>query len=237
MSFIDNEAEMMAEHEAAKAQAKAEQEAAARAAQEVENAKYRETQRIANEKRCAELLPYYVEIAKALSDIEGFRATVVEGELQFRVVSQGYVYTNLHYYLSFETRYERSHAWRGLDKPKGVSCTVGQYGERKTFPQKKDGTFSYGKIADALVLYVRRAVSEAQTKAAKAQVADVVGDFCTKHGIREYYGNGAMKAEASSIGAEKPLFVTVEIKRAMSVADAERLAEVLYGLGLMKRGS
>lgn len=103
------------------------------------------------------------------------------------------------------------------------------------FPQKKDGTFSYEKIACELVGYVYKAVNAAKAAAAKASVSDVVGIFRRKHGIDPYYGNGAMKAEASSVGAEKPLFVTVEIKRAMSVVEAEKLTEVLTELGFMKK--
>lgn len=131
---------------------------------------------------------------------------------------------NCIYQVDFKEEYTSS-TWRS--RPTGkIRMTVGDYGERQSYRQKKDGTFSYDKAADRIEAYVIR-----QTKASDAQSRrnankTVVAEFRKLANVTEYGWFGV------SDDLEKPIRVKIDISRSMSVDEAFKLVEALKAIGI-----
>lgn len=67
-----------------------------------------------------------------------------------------------------------------------MRCTVGDYGDRQSFPTKKDGTFSSDKIAQKLLHRVWAAIREVELNNQKKSNAQAVAELRAKHEIKEY---------------------------------------------------
>lgn len=136
---------------------------------------------------------------------------------------------NVGYYLDLS--FERSHisSWRSTETNK-VRVTVGDYGNRRTFPQRKDGTHNYADIADTLIGYAERQNTKEALAAQRKRNESPVEKFNKAHDSK-YGSYGPMQVDASS-DYDKPLFVEVNIQRSMTVEEAEKLLEALTALGL-----
>lgn len=139
--------DFQAEHEAEKA-AKAAAEAAAKAAQEAKEMAELQAQRAAEfKKRANAMWVYRQRIAAAIAELKPEWSTLITPDtFEFKVEGR-----DMSSYLTFEpeyyAKYGRSH-W----KPTGrTSITVGVYGDRQRYPQRKDGNHKYEAIAQYLV--------------------------------------------------------------------------------------
>jgi len=110
------------------------------------------------------------------------------------------------------------------------NLSIGDYGNRTNFPQKKDGTYSYDKIAEKLIGIAGHKIKAAELEKARQLNKNVVADFCTENKVQEY---GAFNVEASQ-SSEKPLFIRFKIERAMTIEQAKALHEGLVKLGVIQ---
>lgn len=117
-----------------------------------------------------------------------------------------------------------------------IRVTVGNYGDKTQFPQRKDGAHSYDKIAELAVNKMRNAEERQrrEQEAIDSQMlnAKVINPLRDRLGLNEHYG--AMTVAASN-STEKPAFVRVDIRKAMTVEQAVALHEALLSLGLVKK--
>lgn len=106
----------------------------------------------------------------------------------------------------------------------------GDYGNRTSFPQRKDGTHNYTRIAEMIKASVERA--KAQNEVANARKGNKAGvdKLHTELDLPTYGGN--MKIEPSS-NFEKPVNVHVEIKRSMTYSETIALHAALKTLNLI----
>jgi hypothetical protein len=117
-------------------------------------------------------------------------------------------------------------------KPTGqIRLVVGSYGDRVSFPPRKDGTHNYKRIAEILVAHAQTVNRKKQMSNQQSANEVVAKETREMLGMTQY--GSAMSISASS-SAERPLFVSFEIKRAMSCEEALALHAALKSLGLVK---
>lgn len=93
-------------------------------------------------------------------------------------------------------------AWRS--KPNGKSrFAVGYYGDRKSFPQRKDGTFNYPEIAQMMI----HSMDRLHARQAKERMANSNRELTER--IREKVGYGVFKWVNSSEYASNKVSVEV----------------------------
>lgn len=134
-------------------------------------------------------------------------------------------------YLRLEIRSDLRHTSRFRSEPTGkVSVTYGEYGNRTRFPQRKDGTHNYEEIAKLISYDIEQ--ENQKNKMARAVDGNkaVVISLRNEFGMPEH-SYGAMKIGASA-NPDKPVFITIEIKQAMTVADARKLHTALVNAGI-----
>lgn len=120
-------------------------------------------------------------------------------------------------------------AERAFDRSTKSKVTVGDYGEKTSYPVLKDGSFSWGKIAENIVSRVRTQAAKRQretqqemaTKASEKKAVMLRKRF----GVTEY--SSELSVRASKYDGEK---VVVEMKMLMSPEQAAELLEVAAGL-------
>jgi len=105
---------------------------------------------------------------------------------------------------------------------------VGNYGDRTSYPQRKDGTYNYDAISTKLVGYAERRIQENAARRRTASNAVTVSELRNELGLHEYYGTMTVSASPS---VEAPVYVKLKIERAMSVEKARALAEALKAIG------
>lgn len=151
-------------------------------------------------------------------------ATVNEetGELTIDGVTMGY-------WLEFSEERTKVSSWK--TRPNGkVRITVGQWGERRSFPQRKDGTHNYEEIASELVAYAaKRNAVDAASKLYE-QNKPLAKALREELGLSEYYG--PMKIEPSSNKADR-VAVKIEVNATMSPAKARETYAALKALGII----
>lgn len=87
-------------------------------------------------------------------------------------------------YIDFENEMTGS-SWRRKYTGK-IRCRVGDYGDRQSFPQRKDGTFSNDKIAQKLLNCVWAAIREAELNNQKKSNATAVAELKKKFKLGDY---------------------------------------------------
>ena len=122
-------------------------------------------------------------------------------------------------------RREHISSWRSKATGK-FNVTVGDYGARKTFPERKNGSHNYQAIGAELISYAarvnRRKAAERQTRSNETAVADIRAEF----GLKNY---GAVQASSDP---EKPIKFKWSVDRAMTADETRRLMKALGELGL-----
>jgi len=135
--------------------------------------------------------------------------------------------------VSIESTLRHISAWRS--EPTGKTrIVVGDYGNRKSYPQRKDGTHRYADIADTLYQYARRRVAE--NTARKIQEANKVGQCELSIELGDSHGfgyNGNLRLAASS-DAAKPIRCSVSFAKNMTADEVRALHAALKSLGLDK---
>lgn len=212
MNTFFNEAELLAEHQAQVAEKLREAEAIEAAEREKRNKEFaaqRETERA---KKNALVERHLNQIALHLP--RDMFAVVKNGEI---------LIDGFRPWWEFKERYTSS-GWRS--KPTGTfQFSVGDYGERKVFPQRKDGSFSYLKISQEMVDSVRVAKARKQRNDAQKtneQVADAVRE---EFGFREWSSNVTASTEA-----DKPIHLQLSINHAFTVDRAFEILTILSSI-------
>ena len=222
--MLTNEAELLAEREAQRAAEAAAKAAAKEAAIELRRAEARKQEAAARAKRHAAELPHLQAIGRALPagtkwSIDGDNRFVIEG-------------IDVTHRLSFETTYARSYSSFRTGAATGQRITVCRYGERTSYPQRKDKTFNYAAIADKL-LYAAQAEAEANKRERqKLRNEGQASALKAELGLPDYYG--AMRLSASPV-TSLPVFVTMEIKQSMTAEQVRILHAALLAAGIIKK--
>ena len=117
-----------------------------------------------------------------------------------------------------------------------VRIAVGEYGNKTSFPQRKDGTHNYERIAELAVdsMLAREKQDKAQNEAAAARKYNEQGVVDLRKTLRaRRYDSTFSLSPASSV--EKPVFVEVKISRSMTFSETEKLFKALLALGLVQQ--
>lgn len=127
-------------------------------------------------------------------------------------------------YITFKDQYTQESAWRS--RPNGkMSCTIGDYSDRKTFRELKDGTFNYYEMAreifhrlqGAKAAYDAEQRRKANVEAVEQVRVNLVQEF------RSYYGVQL----SSSATPDKPVRVKIDTTKEMTVQQAVDLLDFL----------
>lgn len=209
------EAELLAEHEADKARKEAIEAAEKEAKHEASRQRYLKAEaerREAWQKRTAFIInAVQVEAIKA-----GHVARLSDGKLLIDEVDVQYV---------LDITEERTHLSSWRSKPTGkLRVTVGDYGNRVSYPQRKDGSFNYEAIANALCHYANgqnhKTKLEAQQKENASAAAALTNEFFPK----AQYGVDVISPSATP---GKPVQLTVKFSGAYT---AEQARDILLAL-------
>jgi len=139
-------------------------------------------------------------------------------------------------YINFESEQSGS-SWRRHSTGR-VRCTVGDYGDRQSFPPRKDGSYSYDKIAQKLLHRVWAAIREAELNNQKKSNAQAVADLKKKFSLPEYndtvcasyyYRDSFGKNGRELVAPEGKVFVKVGTKT-LTPEQADRLLSFLATL-------
>lgn len=135
---------------------------------------------------------------------------------------------NTRYELHWETTYAHQSRWSSRPaKPIGERIVVGQYGDRQSYPMRKDGTYSWGKIAERLGRYADGKNRATLAAIHKQRNQAAVERVKASHGLREYSG-----VVSASSNPKAPVTVSVKINLSMTEERAERLLLALRRLGI-----
>lgn len=105
---------------------------------------------------------------------------------------------------------------------------------RKTWPQRKDGSFNYEAIAQFLIEDEDKAVKKKKQSQVYASNQTIADGVCADLGISKYGSTKGFKVEASKHGAEKPVQATFTISRLMTAEEAKAFHAMLVEAGLIK---
>ena len=224
------EAEARAAAEAL-AEAKEQERAAARAAEEAKRKAEYEAKQSAETAARAKVAAALVEALQAAGVNS---AHLIEPHKSQVSVLPGDAYDG-NCSLSIERAYAASSRYSFRSQPVGWKVIVGQYGDRKSYPQKKDGTFSYAKIAEEVAsrLSVRKAAAERQRKEANLSNANdaIVATLKEAFKLRDY---GSVRLYPSKYQEER-VVVKVAIDKPMTLEQATALLEALDTLNLLDK--
>lgn len=145
-TIAEIEAELAAAREEAARKERELREEQEKAARRVRNIQRRRAQGA----RCRSLRPHVLAIQAELAKLEPtMQFPIFNGSRMGRLPS--FRTSNYAYNVEFKERHDYRH--RGTGE---YNITVGDYGDRKTFPLRKDGTYNYAKIAEDIALRIRR---------------------------------------------------------------------------------
>lgn len=134
------------------------------------------------------------------------------------------------YWIDIKEEYTGTSSWRS--RPNGkIRVSVGSFGSRTSYPQKKDGTHNYAKIASRLVGLANAEIAKKRAEAQAARNAGGAEELRKELGLQEYWGT--MRVNTSS-RKDKPIKVGVEIKQEMTADEARALHAALKNLGYVK---
>lgn len=128
------------------------------------------------------------------------------------------------YLIEINNEYSGS-SWRRTATGK-LRLTFGDYGDRQSYKQKNDGTFSYDKIADKIESYVVHKANIANATARRSVNKTVVAEFRKLADVTEYGWFGV------SDDLQKPVQVNINLNRSMSVDEAFKFVEALKVVGI-----
>lgn len=223
--MLNNEAELANEFLTEQAAKKAAEQAAEEAKREVERAAWRASDKAARLKSNREFRsPILQKVAAAVIAL-GHKADVVvdDGALSVDGV-------DIMWYL--EIAYEQRQLSRfRSERTNRVRVTVGDYGNKTGFPQRKDGTHNYESIAHILIGYATRQIEKDRAEVARGYNKGGVEALRKELKLPEYYG--VMQISASQ-SLDKPVYVKLELKRGMQYHEVIALHKALKELGLVK---
>lgn len=209
MINLTNEAELMAEHQAQAEVARKAEEAARRAAEEKASEEWRA-------KRAAERAASNACVEKHLKQIKQHLPSAMNV-----IISDGCITIDgIRPIWEFKERYTSSSLH---SRPTGTyQFTVGDWGDRKVFPQRKDGSFSYAKVAEQMLHQVQ--VAKVRKELANAQTAN----HSAAAAIREEFGIDRWSSKVTpSQSVEKPIHLQISINRAVTTERAREILTIL----------
>ena len=220
--LINNMDELKAEHEAEKAVAEAKANAEQEAKDAAKRAEWQAREDEARIKRNAADAMIYERIAAKVTKPH---VAVVDAE-KGKLVIDGIDVT---YYIEFKSEYTEISRWRS--KPTGkMRISVGDYGSRTSFPQKKDGSHNYEEIARRLAMIARN--KNAAAKADALRQANSAGLATLKAELFPNDKNGYCNVIAGSVDAQAPVLFKFDIYHNMSPDQARTLAAAMRAAGI-----
>lgn len=139
--------------------------------------------------------------------------------------------------ISFDAERSGGSAWRRRSTGR-MRCSVGAFGDRQSFPERKDGTFSYDKIALKLLGAVYAAIREAELAVQKKSNAQSVAALRAKFKLSEhdetvcasyYYRDPWGKNSKERVAPEGRVFVKLGTKT-LTPEQADRLLSFIKAL-------
>lgn len=221
--FLSNMDELQAEHAANKAVAEAKAKAEEEAKWEAQRIERNKVEAIARAKRNAHQSITLRKIAEQVV-LQKHKAEVIEADA--KLIIDG---IDTQWRLDFKQ--ERSHqsSWRST--PNGrTRLTVGDYGNRVSFPQRKDGSHNYVEIARLLINYAERQNAEAKMKAQRQVNAQALPEL-----IKELFPNdpnGYQDIIRPSASSNAPVAFHFSFNNAMSIENARKLAAAIRSCGI-----
>lgn len=110
--------------------------------------------------------------------------------------------------------------------------TVGQFGDRKRFPARKDGTVSADKIAEELITYARGVNYKKAADARQRDAKPVVEELRATLKVGSY-GTDGLSLEPST-SADAPVFLKFRFERSVTVERAQEIIAALRSVGLAR---
>lgn len=129
--------------------------------------------------------------------------------------------------ISLNRERSRLGGYRSVETNK-VRVTVGDYGDRQSFPEKKDGSHSYSEIARRVSNTVKSRIAQAKSIAQTAANGKAAQSVASRVQLGGY---GDVTVSPSPI-ENLPVYVRVEFTRAMTEDDAVALIELLKARGI-----
>lgn len=134
------------------------------------------------------------------------------------------------YHMDIKEEYTSDGRWRSHANGR-LRITVGDYGSRKSYPQNKTGGHNYEAIQQELYYYAKRKIEEDKRRRLVSSNEEIATDLRRELGLEQYYGS--MRVNSSS-SLEYPVFVTIEVKNAMTPEQARKVHAALKSVGLVK---
>lgn len=120
-----------------------------------------------------------------------------------------------------------SSSWR--KKPTGrIRVTIGDWGDRKSFTQLKDCSFSPACVNELIDRAARKLLA-AKQEAKKKENSEIVSEFLKSRPLNGY---GVMRVKAS-VNEAAPIHVDLGMGRAMTAEEAAKLHDALKAIGLI----
>lgn len=217
-----NEEELMAEHAAEKARKEAAEKAEREANAALEHKIWLEKRKEERRAEAAKLLPYYTAIIAEVVK-QGHKAERTDEDFTVDGVS-------VRWYIDFKE--ERTKIWSWGSTPNGkYRVTVGDYGNRKSFPQRKDGSFNYVDVAAILIGHAKQKLA---LKAAETQTSrnmKVAQKFAANHGLKvDGYSGLIVRPSTSDV---EPIQLKFTLDKTVTVEKAAAIYAALKSVGLL----
>lgn len=184
--------------------------------------------------------PYYDKLAEVYTNLAAAcRAAGAEAEYlpPPAGLSEGKLIVNdhgAHRYVDLSAE-KTKQGWRSVPNGK-YRVKVGWFGETKQFPEKADGSFSYDKMAEQLILAVRykqnlqRQVDRQSRNEATLKQTREDGSLAD---VRMSEGKGARLEFRPTSEEALPVQVTFQVAKLMTVEQAKAFEQTLKQAGLI----
>lgn len=229
MDIYDLKAQLDAEAAEEAAKAEAARIAAEEAAVEKKRQAYAEQERVARVNTANSQRYIYEGIAAALRAFpnnkpEYIVLTPIDDNGNFKFFYRG---VDLRRWINIREEYSSSTYRWSYRKTGKLRLNVGDYGNTKSLPQKKDGSFSYDKAADVLVGIAMRQYREKVAERTRQNNKAIAEQFKNDTGMTYLWAFDA------SNDSTKPIHFNKQIDKNLTVEEATKLFNVLKELGIV----
>lgn len=160
-------------------------------------------------------------VVDAVNAIEGATAQLVDGKLHVNGQNMEF---------RFDMREERTSSTFHRRASGKIRVLVGPWGEKEQFPQRKDGTHNYEKMARSLVRHAERERLAIIARCNREDNEVLVDALRDELGLSRYSRPVYLNATTD---ASRPVHFDLEIKRRMTVQEARDLYAILKAAGLV----
>ena len=176
-----------------------------------------------------ELAKLAVEEAGRLGDLYVVPAKIAmdTGRWTWPAIASRMPNTSVH----VDVKEERTDVSQWQSVPNGkLRVVTGDYGDRKNYPQRKDGSFDFEKIGAWLVQDMRRMAERREAQAVREGSADMLANLRAELGLRELGGKCRLYASGD---AEAPVHIDFSLSQNVSADKAREIVNALKALGLI----